>query len=179
MTKQLDIRVKDNFLNDRDFTLLKEIFFHTNTTWKPSWTIADELEISQEDNYDDWFLAHMVYSNYEILSSAFNDIKDKLIKPIMDLEGNNFASILRIKANFYPHTHVVNEHKPHADGKNTHRLRGALFCLNTCDGYTGFADGTKVESVENRLILFDSLESHYSTSTSNAQARINININYV
>ena len=27
MKKQLDIRVKDNFLNDRDFTLLKEIFF--------------------------------------------------------------------------------------------------------------------------------------------------------
>jgi hypothetical protein len=54
-----------------------------------------------------------------------------------------------------------------------------FFCLNTCDGYTGFADGTKVESVENRLILFDSLEDHYSTSTSNAQARINLNINYV
>ena len=104
MTKQLDIRVKDNFLNDRDFTLLKEIFFHENTTWKPSWTIADELEISQEDNYDDWFLAHMVYANYEIVSSAFNDIKDKLIEPIKALEGNNFASILRIKANFYPHT---------------------------------------------------------------------------
>ena len=56
MNKQLDIRVKDNFLNDRDFTLLKEIFFHENTTWKPNWTFADDLEFSIVENHDDWFL---------------------------------------------------------------------------------------------------------------------------
>lgn len=178
MNKQLDIRVKDNFLNDRDFTLLKEIFFHTNTTWKPNWTIADELEISKEENNDDWFLGHMIYVDYKIESSAFNDIKEKLVEPIAQLEGNRFNQITRIKANFYPHTDVVKEHIPHVDNTGF-RCRGALFCLNTCDGYTGFADGTKVESVENRLILFDSLEEHFSTSTSNAQARLNVNINYV
>ncbi len=179
MNKQLDIRVKDNFLNNRDFILLKEIFFHNNTTWKPNWSIADELEISKEDNYDDWFLAHMVYADYKIESSAFNDIQEKLIAPLQKLEGNNFNALTRIKANFYPHTQVVKEHKPHKDGGFQYKLRGALFAFNTCDGYTGFADGTKVESVENRLILFDALEEHYSTSTSNAQARINLNINYV
>tara|TARA_X000000950_G_scaffold16692_1_gene18180 strand:- start:662 stop:1198 length:537 start_codon:yes stop_codon:yes gene_type:complete len=178
MNKQLDIRVKDNFLNDRDFTLLKEIFFHTNTTWKTNWTIADELEVSKEDNYDDWFLGHMVYSDYKIESSAFNDIKEKLIEPIKQLELNRFNQLTRIKANFYPHTDVVKEHPIHVDGIG-YKCRGALFSFNTCDGYTGFADGTKIESVENRLILFDALQEHYSTSTSNAQARINLNINYV
>ena len=72
MNKQLDIRVKDNFLNDRDFIFLKEIFFHTNTTWKPQWRIADPLEVSNEINYDDWYLTHPVYYEYEILSSALS-----------------------------------------------------------------------------------------------------------
>ena len=179
MNKQLDIRVKDNFLSERDFIFLKEIFFHNNTTWKPQWSIADPLEVSNGVNYDDWYLTHTVYYEYEILSSAFNDIKEKLITPIAKLEGINFSQSTRIKANFYPHTQAVKEHKPHRDAHTGNRLRGALFSFNTCDGYTGFADGTKVESVENRLILFDSLEEHFSTSTSNAQARINLNINYV
>ena len=151
----------------------------SNTTWKPQWSIADPLEVSSSVNYDDWYLAHMVYLDYEILSSAFHDIKEKLIHRLEQLEGNNFSQVTRIKANFYPHTQEVKEHKPHRDAHTGNRLRGALYCFNTCDGYTGFADGTKVESVENRLILFDSLEDHFSTSTSNAQARINLNINYV
>ena len=179
MNKQLDIRVKDDFLDERDFTILKEIFFHSNTTWKPQWSIADPLEVSSSVNYDDWYLAHMVYLDYEIQSSAFYDIKEKLISRIAALEGNNFCQVQRIKANFYPHTQEVKEHVPHKDAANGRRLRGALFAFNTCDGYTGFADGTKIESIENRLILFDALEEHYSTSTSNAQARLNININYV
>ena len=73
----------------------------------------------------------------------------------------------------------MNEHKPHKDNAQARRWRGAIYCLNTCDGYTGFSDGTKIDSVENRLILFDSTQDHFSTSTSNAQARININVNYV
>ena len=32
---------------------------------------------------------------------------------------------------------------------------GAIFSLNTCDGYTKFKDGTKVESVANRIVIFD------------------------
>ena len=178
MNKQLDLRVKDNFLNKRDFIYLKELFFHNNTTWQANWQIGDILEISKKDNYDDWFLCHGIYRDSEPISSAFNDVKTKLVDIIAQLEQANFAALTRIKANFYPHTDVVKEHIPHVDNTGF-RCRGALFCLNTCDGYTGFADGTKVESVENRLILFDALEEHHSTSTSNAQARINLNINYV
>ena len=179
MRKQLDIRVKDNFLNYRDFIFLKELFFHDNTTWKVNWKIADTLEVSKEDNYDDWFLGHHIYDENKPVSSSFNDVKTKLINKIAQLEQADFAALTRIKVNFYPHTSVVNEHKPHKDNAQARRWRGAIYCLNTCDGYTGFSDGTKIDSVENRLILFDSTQDHFSTSTSNAQARININVNYV
>ena len=179
MTKQLDIRVKDNFLNDRDFIFLKELFFHPNTTWKTNWKIADELEVSKQDNHDDWFLGHQVYDNSKPLSSAYNDVQTRLVDKIAQLEALDFAALTRIKVNYYPHTNVVRDHMPHKDNHSARRWRGAIYCLNTCDGYTGFSDGTKVDSVENRLILFDSTQNHFSTSTSNAQARLNINVNYV
>ena len=58
-------------------------------------------------------------------------------------------------------------------------LKGALFSLNTCDGYTGFEDGTQIDSVENRVVFFDATKQHHSTSCSNAPYRLNINVNYV
>ena len=56
---------------------------------------------------------------------------------------------------------------------------GAILSLNTCDGYTKLKDGTKIDSVANRVLLFDASEEHCSTTTTNVSARINININYI
>ena len=55
----------------------------------------------------------------------------------------------------------------------------AILSLNTCDGYTKLMDGTKIDSVANRMLLFDASEKHCSTTTTNVQARMNININYM
>ena len=56
---------------------------------------------------------------------------------------------------------------------------GAIFSLNTCDGYTKLKDGTKIDSIANRILLFNASEEHCSTTTTNVSARINININYM
>ena len=55
----------------------------------------------------------------------------------------------------------------------------ALLSLNTCDGYTKLKDGTKIDSVANRVLLFDPCEEHCSTTTTNVKARFNINVNYI
>ena len=56
---------------------------------------------------------------------------------------------------------------------------GAILSLNTCDGYTKLEDGTKIDSVANRILLFDPGEEHASTTTTNVSARFNINMNYI
>jgi hypothetical protein len=48
----------------------------------------------------------------------------------------------------------------------------------TCDGFTSLDDGTKIESIENRLLLFDSNKPHASSTCTNAKARFNMNFNY-
>ena len=54
----------------------------------------------------------------------------------------------------------------------------AIYYLNTCDGYTYFKGGTKVESIANRIIIFPSEVWHGGTSVTNADRRVVINFNY-
>ena len=39
-------------------------------------------------------------------------------------------------------------------------------------------DGTKIESIENRLLIFDASRMHNSTTTTSFEGRYNINVNY-
>ena len=85
--------------------------------------------------------------------------------------------LIRIKANLYPNTEILHEHPMHIDYDFSHS--GAILSLNTCDGYTKLKDETRIDSVANRILLFDASEEHCSTTTTNVSARINININYI
>ena len=112
----------------------------------------------------------MFYDGNQTTSNHF----DKLF-PI--LEKLEVKCLLRIKANLYPNTEILHEHSMHVDYVFSHST--ALLSLNTCDGYTKLKDGTKINSVANRILLFDAREGHCSTTTTNVSARINININYI
>ena len=54
----------------------------------------------------------------------------------------------------------------------------SIYYINTNDGYTEFEDGTKVESIENRLITFPTTTYHCGTTCTNQSLRILINFNY-
>ena len=73
-------------------------------------------------------------------------------------------------------TGKVEHHAPHRDSEFKHQ--GALFYLTTCDAPTTMADGTEIESIENRLLLFDPTSMHSSSSPTNAPFRVTINFNY-
>jgi hypothetical protein len=98
-------------------------------------------------------------------------------KMIPILEKLDAKCLVRIKANLFPNTEILHEHPMHQDYEFS--STSAILSLNTCDGYTKLKDGTKIDSVANRILLFDSSEEHCSTSTTNVPARFNININYI
>ena len=99
---------------------------------------------------------------------------EKLIPLLEKLE---VKALIRMKANMFPNTKILQEHVLHVDYHFPHSV--ALFSLNTCDGYTKLKDGTKIHSVANRILLFDGEVEHCSSTTTNDYARINININYM
>ncbi len=175
-----DITVVDNFLPEKQFKELTDIFMDTNTMWYRTPGIADDSKTMDILNpLDNYMFAHLVYAGYKPSSNSFDQVADIIIPVMQKKLGNEFRSVMRIKVNMYPRTETVQTHPFHSDTNQVPGLRGLLLTFNTCDGYTGFADGTQVDSIANRAIFFDSTERHHSTSCSNASFRMNMNINYV
>ena len=54
----------------------------------------------------------------------------------------------------------------------------SIFYMNTNNGYTIFENGTKVESVANRMITFPANIKHTGTSCTDEKTRVVINFNY-
>ena len=67
----------------------------------------------------------------------------------------------------------------HTDFANHDTYTTAIFYLNTNNGYTLFEDGTKVDSVANRMVMFNGNTKHTSAShTEGDRFRFVLNINF-
>jgi hypothetical protein len=174
--------VIDNFLDKKNFDNILDVI-PVGLAWGFNQTIADteETPVNPTDHY--W--THLFYglnprseggvSAYLPFVFSNHDQSAIILAPILEKLDPRF--VMRIKANLYPNTPKLVEHNQHRDFAYHHC--GALFSVNTCDGYTRLHDGTKVNSVANRMLIFDAGEPHSSTSTTNQMARINININFI
>ena len=54
----------------------------------------------------------------------------------------------------------------------------AFIVYSTNDGYTKFIDGEVVQTIANRLVIFDGHTKHCGTTHTNAKFRTVINFNY-
>ena len=85
---------------------------------------------------------------------------------------------MRIKANVHARTHKIIEHGLHIDFQHP-EMETAIYYVNTNNGYTMFENGTKVESVANRLVVFPTEMFHSGTTCTDEPRRVVINFNYV
>jgi len=85
--------------------------------------------------------------------------------------------LLKAKINLTPKTNTVYEHGFHTDIKEPDVLT-AIYYLNTNNGYTAFRDGSKIESIANRMVIFDGSTEHSGTTCTDADSRLVLNINY-
>ena len=93
---------------------------------------------------------------------------------IEHLDGDD---MVRIKANLNPRTESIVKHGFHIDQRKDN-VKASIFYVNSNDGYTEFEDGTRIESVENRLVTFPANMLHTGTTCTNKPFRIVINFNY-
>jgi hypothetical protein len=168
--------VVDNFLDEESFNTLKNsIIGNGDYPWYVYDSVANSRQDTKnfkpdvENNLWSWYAIHLVHSIVP-QSSSFDYIF-QLFKPKMDIKA-----LIRIKVNYYPYTSEIKEHAKHIDFDYRHK--GAVFSLNTCNGFTRMSNGDKVQSVANRMVFFDPSELHNSTTTSNDKGRYNINFNY-
>ena len=172
--------VIDNFLDEEYFDSLVTLIADKEKTGNSGfpWFFNPSVEYAKthknwkpdESNPNKHYMYHIFY-DWNVPRS---DFFERLLPLISKLE---VRCLLRVKANLYPHTEKLLEYQMHEDDNFSHS--GCVLSLNTCDGYTKLKDGTKIDSVANRMLLFDPREEHAPTSTTNVPARFNINLNYI
>ena len=174
------MKIIDNFLDQKNFDELQNAIMGENFAW-----FYNDV-IDSNDDIDKYQFIHTFYTNYVPTS---NNIKT--INPILNKIGP--VSLLRIKANLLTRTLNIVENKFHVDMGIGYNQDGvavvmpeeklklfttSIFYVNTNNGYTKFEDGTKVESVANRLLSFPANIKHTGTSCTDQKTRVVINFNY-
>ena len=173
-------KIIDNCLPEQDFLeLVSHIIPQTQFVDTIAWNMAPSVTQEQklDSNNNDFYFMSMAYTNDTPVGPLWEFIVPCLnvLAPLM-----NIRSVMRVKGNWFPPTSVAYDHIPHKDyAEEFGEIKGAILSLNTCDGWTRLEDRTKVDSVANRLLLFNSSELHNSSTTTNPKGRFNINFNYL
>ena len=164
------MEIVDEFLDQEIFDELQTFLMNNQIPWH----YKDSIDYPGEKN--GFQFEHLFYNNIAPCSANFNIVIPTLnmIEPL---------SIIRIKANLLTKTPNIIENTLHCDmeilpEQKQKQWTTSILYINTNDGYTKFEDGTKVESVANRMVSFPAHLKHLGTSCTNEKTRVVINFNY-
>jgi len=164
----MSIQHYDNFLDEGNFKALQDFFLGPEVFW--SWcenvVFPEPPDCNPLDNYQFY---HMLFDDGKPKSESL-----MVIFPILD--KLNSGRLIRVKANCNPRRTEHIQQGFHID--QTVECTTAIYYVNTNNGYTQFEDGTKVKSVENRLVVFPSHIRHTGTTCTDQKRRVVINLNY-
>jgi len=173
-------KVYDNFLDKQDFLNLKNTMLSPDFSWFYNETTIttykenpafyrDDKSFAKNNDYQ---FTHIFYINHQVNSPFFH-----LVFPL--IQKINPKAIIRIKANLTNKTDRSMVYGFHVDQDNApSNLKTAVYYINTTNGPTLFEDGTEIESLENRLVVFDTNLPHSAVSQTDEKARIVINFNF-
>ena len=178
-----NISVYDNYLDPRDFKKIQSVMMDDPDF---PWNWCEHTVRNQFQN--DGTLLENNYQYVHIFMNKITLFENRLSKyitilqPLIELIGA--VAWIRIKANANPRTEKIVISGFHQDVTERRLLEceptTAIFYLNTNDGYTIFEeDGTKVNSVANRICFFPHWMYHSCTTCTNANRRIALNLNFV
>jgi len=169
-----NIQIIDNFLEEEHFQPIAEYCLGRFCPWS-----FNEGIISPGIPKDSWQLVHTFYS-----SNAGLEISPavELLNPI--LQKIDPQVLLRVKANLTPKSPLITVIKPYHEDwggltkQGISYMTGILY-VNTCNGYTEFKNGEKVDSVANRFVIFPGHMYHGGSTTTSDIKRVVINVNWI
>ena len=157
------MKIIDNFLPDYQFKQLQSLMLGPGFNWY----YCDGASYPGDEFYQ---FVHFFYRDtpYEPTPSFSQ------VEPCLSFF--NMKKIYRIKANLRPKTIFHRKSSYHIDDLPCSTT--AILYMNTNNGWTQFKKGDKVESVENRVVIFDSKLEHGSVTCTDEKRRIVLNFNY-
>lgn len=200
----MSIIVKHNAAPKTLFKKIKEIVFDEYFTWcflqNSAYSTVGKENYFDSNDVLGFSFYHMVLVEGNKYLSPYSPIIEAFVLAMFDNCNIEVSKIDRIRIGCITakETHLVN--KPHVDLYKPHKV--ALLYFNTCDGdtylYNEKFDPTKnidpfkqfleldnkftllekSTPEENKLLVFDGLHYHSSSSPSNVSRRIVMNINF-
>ncbi len=164
--------IKDNFLNEEDYSFIASHLMGREFPW-----YYDKNYGGGEKEYPQ--LCHLFWVPSEgkerfgntSITAHYYDLLTPLIM-MMDP-----IAVIRIKANCNWKTPKAEARPFHVDFGSI-ECKTAIYYVNTNNGYTLLRDGTKIESVANRLCIMDSDIQHAAVPSTDTERRVVINLNY-
>ena len=158
------IEIYDNFLDKEIFEDLQTQVMGEHFFWKYRGNVV------YKDEPKEYFqFVHLLFNSNNPTSDKYY-----LLDPLLNKMG--VTALVRAKANLLTRTEIHIEHGFHVDYHFD--CYSAIYYINTNNGYTLFEDGTKINSLENRLVVFNSRIKHTGATCTDQKKRIVININF-
>ena len=159
--------VIDNFLPDYYFKSISDIVLGDTFPWH-----YNDYTIDPEDNYN-WYQFSNIFYNAKSPWNGGTDTFHILSPVIQKITGGK--TLERIKGNLNPKTLFHRNTGWHFDYKD---MTTAILYLNTCNGWTKFKKGGKVDCVANRVVIFNSNLEHAGITCTDQKRKVVINFNY-
>ena len=155
--------LKKNFLDKELFDPFKKVIFSDLFPW--FWR-------DHQYNSDEGFFGHDFYWRHKPCSPFY----EHYIVPIIIKLKCNMVSGVRVNC-------LVKDKNKHFSNFHCDRVfdcTTAIFYMNTNNGYTllGEKEKIKIESEENKIVIFNSQTKHCAVSQTDTDRRIVINFNY-
>ena len=169
------MKITDNFLDDETFQQLKSAILSPIFDW--NYVPMTDSIAEKSDKFSGQFV-HLAYSNCIPRTTFFNSLL-----PV--LNRLDVTTLNRVKLNLQPRTDKIVEGLFHTDMGEDMSIETmktwttSIFYINSNNGYTEFESGEKVESIENRMVEFQSTLKHRGTTCTDEQTRVVINFNFL
>ena len=165
-------KIIDNLLSEELAEKIKNDLMSPMFPWFYNSQVVVSEPIGQIDSLYNYQFIHGFYRDHASHSPYLPNLK-------CIIDYLNPEALIRVKANLNPRTDVRHIFEYHVDFPGApNDIKTAIYYVNSNDGVTIFEDGTEVESIANRLVIFDQKTRHTGTTCTNQKVRCLINFNY-
>jgi len=163
------MQVTEDFLQEEYYDHLNEIITSTQFPWMFQKRVANIGEDPEED-LNHYYFVHSLFFQNKIESPLYDDF-------LYLFQSLNVQFLHRARVLMFVNQGEQYIHDRHVD--HTTNCKTALIYMNTNDGFTDFETGERVESVKNRLLLFDGSVPHSSSTPTNTKERLLLSVTYI
>ena len=163
------MKVIDDFLSPTEYEQVSSYILGTSIQWK-----FNNRKVREGDG-------QIQFTHRCFEPQRFPVAKERTMKELDPIWAklslyHKLDVMLRIKINMEPKTAEHVKSLLHTDTNQYNKT--SIYYVNTNNGYTRFKDGTRVDSIANRMVIFDAQTMHGGVTCTDEHVRVVINTNY-